>query len=696
MLHGDTKLKNSLYNPPEGESMKASISGRVRNTMLPANKALLPLFEAIMNAFQAIEEHGTGAAQKIEITILREGSLDTEKPGRIESFIIKDTGIGFTDENYESFDTVDSPYKASKGGKGLGRFLWLKAFTQVSVESHFKNALTGPLAKRSFDFVNKDEEQKCLVEESKNKVPETTVKLTGFKSPYKEHCPRNVEIVAQKIISHFLPIFIDPKGPVVTIIDGSEKIDLRKIFKDHFQTFSTNHEFKVNNQKFQLSGFRITGSDTLHNELIFGANFREVNSEKLGKYLPNLKGKLHDEERGSFAYIGFLQGTYLNDNVNSERTDFSIPKEKVSRSEIDPEEVITDELFADTISLEEIRDAALGVVKQDLSVYLQSLNKSKEEKVISYVEREAPRYRILLKYKDEFIDQIAPDISPLELEMALHKQLYKKQVDLKGESTKILNELTNALDPEEYYKRFDDFMQRFNELGKSDLADYVVHRKIILELLEKALSQNPDSGKYGLEKTVHSLVFPMRKTSDEVQIEQQNLWILDERLTYHSFLSSDKSLNSLDGLESDSANRPDLLIYNNTLAFGDGSTPLTSVVIVEFKKPMRENYSEEDPLTQAFRMVRDIHAAKLLDKNGRPIRPASNQIPAYCHIICDLTTSLETKLKDMGAMPTPDNMGYYGFNQNYKAYYEVISYQKMLDDAKKRNRILFDKLNIPT
>ena len=38
--------------------MKASIAGRIRNTNLPKTKALLPLFEAVINAFQAIEEAG--------------------------------------------------------------------------------------------------------------------------------------------------------------------------------------------------------------------------------------------------------------------------------------------------------------------------------------------------------------------------------------------------------------------------------------------------------------------------------------------------------------------------------------------------------------------------------------------------------------------------------------------------------------
>ncbi len=50
----------------------------------------------------------------------------------------------------------------------------------------------------------------------------------------------------------------------------------------------------------------------------------------------------------------------------------------------------------------------------------------------------------------------------------------------------------------------------------------------------------------------------------------------------------------------------------------------------------------------------------------------------------------------MGAHRTPDNLGYYGFNETLNAYYEVISYTKLLSDAQKRNRVLFDKLNLPT
>jgi hypothetical protein len=185
----------------------------------------------------------------------------------------------------------------------------------------------------------------------------------------------------------------------------------------------------------------------------------------------------------------------------------------------------------------------------------------------------------------------------------------------------------------------------------------------------------------------------MRKTSDDVPFEQQNLWIIDERLTFHSFLSSDMPLNRVPVMESASAGRPDILIFNQRLAFSEDSHLLTSIVVIEFKKPDRADY-DEDPVSQAYRMIREVHAGKLKDRAGRPIRAASSMIPAYCYIVCDLTPSLETRVQDMGGRRTPDNLGYYGFNETLNAYYEILSYQKILEDAKKRNRILFEKLNL--
>lgn len=43
---------------------------------------------------------------------------------------------------------------------------------------------------------------------------------------------------------------------------------------------------------------------------------------------------------------------------------------------------------------------------------------------------------------------------------------------------------------------------------------------------------------------------------------------------------------------------------------------------------------------------------------------------------------------------TADNLGSYWYNGALKAYIEVLSFDKILTDSKKRNRVLFEKLGI--
>lgn len=677
--------------------MKASIAGRIRNTNLPKAKALLPLFEAVMNAFQAIEEAG-GKGHVIRIIAERQGSLDEGKPGPIEAFTVIDSGIGFTDANFDSFETVDSPYKAPRGGKGLGRFLWLKAFSRVEVESHFHAAGTDGLLCRKFSFVASDDELPRTTLPSDRQKPETSVRLVGYRTPYVDECPRQLDIIAQRLIGHFLPLFLDPGGPALTLADPADTIDLREFFRDNFQTFATERSFSVGGHSFTLSGFRLRGALADHHELVYAAHFREVITERLAKFLPNLKNKLSDPDNASFYYLAFVQGQFLNDKVNSERTDFSIPRETAAadRDAGSSAEDAPAELFADEISLKAIRDGALAAVTEDLKSFMDAINTQKEAALTSYIAEDGPQYRVLMKYRGEFIDDIPPQASKTEMEMALHRQLYQRQVRLKQEGARILSEPAAADNTQEYYTRLQKFVEDENEIGKTSLAQYIVHRRVILELLEKYLTQDPDTGDYGLEKTVHSLVFPMRATSDDVPFEQQNLWIIDERLTFHSFLSSDVRLDQVPPLESDSASRPDLLIFNHPLAFSEDAEPLQSMVVIEFKKPDRTAYQDEDPVTQVYRMVREIRESKKKDRQGRYIRPANQNIPAYCYVICDLTPPVEIRIQNMGARRTPDNLGYYGFNETLNAYYEVISYTKLLSDAQKRNRVLFDKLNLPT
>ena len=87
---------------------------------------------------------------------------------------------------------------------------------------------------------------------------------------------------------------------------------------------------------------------------------------------------------------------------------------------------------------------------------------------------------------------------------------------------------------------------------------------------------------------------PMRETSDSIYSEEcSNLWLIDERLSFHSFLASDKTIKSMPITSNDSTKEPDICslnVYENPILINDGKTlPLASITIVELKRPMRDD-----------------------------------------------------------------------------------------------------------
>ena len=110
------------------------------------------------------------------------------------------------------------------------------------------------------------------------------------------------------------------------------------------------------------------------------------------------------------------------------------------------------------------------------------------------------------------------------------------------------------------------------------------------------------------------------------------------------------------------------------------------------KRAEREAY-KENPVNQVYRYVKKLRDQEIKDDRGRKIRIHSNAV-FYCYIIADLTPALRTMAEDSGLDPAPDELGYFGFNRNYKAYVEIISYDELLKDSQARNRELFKALEL--
>jgi Histidine kinase-, DNA gyrase B-, and HSP90-like ATPase len=149
---------------------------------LPLTKVLLPLFEAIVNSIHSIEQAVINDGY-IDIYIERESGILASELWSIKNFTIVDNGIGFNEDNFKSFKTPYTTFKESKGSKGVGRFLWLKAFNSVSIESFYSEDRVN--FRRTFDFIiSEDGVENLEIEEIATSNRKTIVKLLDLNENY--------------------------------------------------------------------------------------------------------------------------------------------------------------------------------------------------------------------------------------------------------------------------------------------------------------------------------------------------------------------------------------------------------------------------------------------------------------------------------------------------------------------------------
>ncbi len=289
--------------------MQINILGRINNVNLPFTKSLFPLFEAVINSIHAIEE---SKIQNGEITIYvgrddSQGVLDNSdyEQNPIESFKVIDNGIGFDENNYNSFLTADSTYKSSKGAKGVGRFVWLKAFNNVTIKSIFsQNSIK---YKREFNFVLTESgiENHNLTEISDAKN-QTTVELLDFNEEYKIACPKTTKTICKRLIEHSLVYFLNQNCPKIHLIDNNERFDLNQIYKEHFKAFSKDEVIKIKSNQFSITHLRLYGSEENNHLIHYCAHSRDVKHENLSKHLPDLSRKIKDNDLKSFVYASYV------------------------------------------------------------------------------------------------------------------------------------------------------------------------------------------------------------------------------------------------------------------------------------------------------------------------------------------------------------------------------------------------------
>lgn len=669
--------------------MQVDIVGRVNNLKLPLTQPCIPLFECLANSIESIEDAKVTDG-RIEVYIERDSPQHalpaTEEAVHypIRAIAVVDNGAGFTDENSRAFFMSDSTNKANRGNKGIGRFTWLKVFEKAAVDSVYRDGETW--SKRAFDFVmTRDGVVGEQVSEASSTSLKTSVRLTGLRNEYQKFFPKTLETIGQKVIDHLLIHFVNGSCPQITLIDiaSEQRLNLNEAFRQEFTEHADKKDFSIGSLAFTATILRYQSSAERQHTISYCANQREVIGWKAGSVVPDLKVKLTDEQGQQFVFKTYVTGSYLDDRVNSERTDFLFSQDE----DLDYEGEMTRKHLDD------------GVVKCLLDAaepYMKTLRKEKRESIENFVQHTAPQYRIVLNERYmPHLEKIAPNLKEDQLDIELYKTIRNIEIEHRQKATKIRTPPPeSATGAEEYHELYTQYLDEENELGKAALAKYVVHRRTILELLDGALKIQ-ENGKYAREDFVHSLIYPMQAMSDDVEFRRQNLWVVDERLAYHFHLASDLPLSRLKGINTKENDEPDLVVFNTPRAFSETTSPFQSVVIVEFKRPERNEYKkgEEDPIEQVLRYVRKIKEGKAKDKDQKTINVGA--IPFYAYVLCSLTPRVKAILDDNDFVKTPDNEGYFKYHQNAGCYIEVLSYDKVLNDAKKRNRAFFETLNIP-
>ena len=681
--------------------LKTSLAGRVQNTSLPKTHALLPLLEAVVNGIQAIDVlHSADIGQgSLRISINRSPQDELDFPGTAQKrsplrpiigFTIQDNGVGFTPDNMSSFETLDSDYKAGLGCRGVGRLLWLKAFERVEVTSAYCND-AGNLCGRKFAFSIMHEVQQETPPEDAIDTG-STVKLIGFKERYQQSAAKTLEAIAREVFEHCIWYFLRSGGApdVVVEDDDGKSISLGTLLDDLGFSETKLTTLDIEGKHFELLGLRLRSSarnsiPRLH----WCAANRVVKDENIAGKVPGLFGRLKDEtdeKSAEFTYVCYLTSPFLDAHVRSDRTEFDLP------------ERVAGESLIKELSLDDIRQRVFKEISHDLAAPLATALQAGRERLQEFVSKKAPKYRPLINRIQSCGITIDPSIKDQDLELELHRYSQKIEADLLVEGQAVFAESAGDK-PEGYDERLADYLEKVTEFNQSDLANYVSRRRRTLDILNN-LIQLDSGGRYPREESIHNLLFPMRKKSTEVSADASNLWILDESLVFHDYLTSDISFKNMENIDDESRQRPDLLatrIIGSPVLTAEGKKmPLQSIVVVELKRPMRDDITEDNnPIEQCLNYVGRVREGSIKTASGRPI-PANNESPAFCYIIADLTSTMIRRCKLSGLTMTHDGMGYFGFLEPYKAYIEVLSFERLLNGAVERNRAFFDKLGLPS
>ena len=653
-----------------GDSMRGSLKGRLKKLDLAKNRGLDAVLEAVVNSIQALSGCKDG---KIIVRAKRNGKqkrLDEKGSAWINDFEIEDNGPGFNRENLISFDTLDSTFKEKDFGcRGVGRLLWLRVFECAIIDSVYQDG--DKFKKIKFTFEPERNDYGDEQSEECDGPLRTVITLKNCQTKYRDSLDVMPSTLARRILNHCFASFILGDVPIIEVkYDDGEFESVNALFEENKDNIASGN-FNVqgigeNSESFKINHVRFYDWSEPGNRIEYCANNRTVKTVKI---IPDVD--LVDEKGKKFTYCAYVSGKYLDDHVNDERNDFTIPQERM--------------IDDDAITFKEIGSKTETECLEFLKPYMAKDIEMREELLERVIEIH-PDVAIVRRHYENILDEISSNDSQEKIYTLLNTKVAEIE-------SKTIFKLDKVLGKKTPFKTSEDVNQMFEEVEevyKNNLTKYILHRKRIIEIFEEGLKRDwskESGGKYQKEDYIHDMLLPRKsKVGDIIDIENCNLWMIDERLNFYSFTCSfsDVSKNWI-LKKKDDGKLPDVFVFSEL-----DKGIARSVTIIELKRPNRK---DSDVIEQVIKYARNLRGNEIKTPHNS-IRVADDAV-INTYILSDLTIpNVQDYYLDNDFSRSHDGTRFYYWNKAREMSIEAIDYTKLSQDANIRNQVFFDILDV--
>lgn len=591
------------------------------------------LKEAVMNSIQA---NATDIRINLEYEYNQNIDSNSSNLGNLCKIIVSDNGEGLNSKNLNAFFEVATENKKSLGGKGLGRFSFLKIAGSVSIESVSD---AGEYIKFEFSY---DTSMESVSKQKAIKLDPYT-QITFCKLNLK-HPKTQAQACLNFLKKTFnLVLFLKQKEtnkPVnIRLLVNNELLGKINSSKIHCIQQS---ELESNNCKFNIYTFWEDQKSEI--DILYCANNLAV---KTMTYPSSLDKK----------YLFAVTSDYFDRKANPERTKFDFDSnEELAQSDI----------------LNSTPDKNFdNLIKRTCFNIVQAIEPELVQKNTAQLEK--------LKKQYGYINFDEIDINVVTFNETEIIKSYREKRDREEDNLiKLVENGTASLD---------EIAEKVSEQNKHELAKYIFHRNLIVQ---KGLKlQGSDEN----EKILHELFFPQKISTESYDVANpehlyfNNIWLLDDKFMSYAYVASDLTIKTIKSdIESEdceciSQKRPDLFIlYNNP----EDSDLRKDVVLIEFKKG-NIDYKEK------------LSAIDQVDEYKEKLKEIVKINNFYCYIICDFKADdrdIERVMTNRAFTKVFSNNGciYYGYLPGSNTHVTFISSNSIFADAKARNETFLNIL----